>query len=287
MPMKEPFVCASASIVTTDPSRCRTWAFNVRIQQDVNVVSASATIQSIQRDGQLIPVLVRRLHGNPDFDIEVICGARRPFVARHLDISLQVSIRELTDRQATVAVQTDSSLRKRRSAYERWLATLLKQGISITGRDGPVARSYPTQLTKMLKYLELPTVVIGALLSIHDIVESWAVELHKACLDERQGLLTARARALEKRPPRPPAELVYETLLAPTSHDAHREKRAASRVVRCAAGRPLLRFERQRKEVALRIPIALVNPRIEEAVTEPVVAVLTRGIPDGHTASAA
>jgi len=276
--------------VTVDPFRCRIWALNGRIDDYVTEVSCRAEIESVARDGQLVPVIGRQLEGDPDFDIEVICGMRRLFIARHLKTPLRIQVRELTDRQAAVVVEAENSLRKQTSPYERglWLAKLLKQNLYRSQDE--MARELgitPTQVTRLLKFAELPTIVIGAFSGPHDILESWAVELHKAWSDERRRVLTERARALEKQVPRPPAVSVYEMLLAPRGPATRSARRGAGRVVKSPTGEPLLRFERQRKEVVLRIPNALVDASTEKAITQAVVAVLTRRTHDERAATAA
>jgi ParB family transcriptional regulator, chromosome partitioning protein len=288
--VSERLIRDSGSFVTADPFRCRIWALNDRIKDDVTEASCRAEIESMARDGQLVPVIGRALEGNPDFDIEVVCGTRRLFIARHLKIPLRVEIRELTDRQAAVAVETENSLRKQTSPYERglWLAKLLKQNLYRSQDE--MARELgitPTQVTRLLKFAELPAIVIGAFSSPHDILESWAVELHKACGDERRQLVTERARALEKRVPRPPAVSVYEMLLASRGQAARSRKRGAGHVVKSPTGEPLLRVEHQRKEVVLRIPNALVDVGMEKAVTQAVVAILARRRPEERLPTAA
>ncbi|MGH8200520.1 MAG: ParB/RepB/Spo0J family partition protein [Steroidobacteraceae bacterium] len=277
--MKTHLSLDSGSFVTVDPFRCRVWSLNDRIEDYVTEASCQAEIESVARDGQLIPVIGRLIQGDPHFDVEVICGMRRLFIARHLKISLRVEIRDLTDRQGVVAVEAENSLRKQTSPYERglWLARLLKQNLYQSQDE--MARELsitPTQVSRLLKFAELPAIVIGAFASPHDLLESWAVELHKALADERRRLVTERARALEKRVPRPPAVAVYQLLLASRRPVGRNSTQRASRVVRSATGKPLLRFERQRKEVVLRIPNALVDTNIERAVTQAVIEVLQR-----------
>lgn len=279
----------SGSFVTADPFRCRAWDLNDRIEEHVTEESCRAEIESIQRDGQLVPVIGRVLEGDPDFDIEVICGTRRLFIARHLKIPLRVEVRELTDREAAVAVETENTLRKQTSPYERgmWLARLLRQDLYRSQDE--MARELsltPTQVTRLLKFAELPAMIIGAFASPHDILESWAVELHKAWGDERRKLLTERARALGNQTPRPPAVSVYERLLASRGTAVRRGRRGTGRVVKSPSGEPLLRLERQRKDVVLRIPNSLIDAGTEKAVTQAVVAVLTGATADGHASAA-
>lgn len=267
------------SIVAIDPFRCRVWALNGRVEEHVTEESCRAEIDSVQRDGQLVPVIGRTLEDSPDFDIEVVCGARRLFVARHLRIPIRVEVRDLTDREAAVAVDAENSLRKQTSPYERgmWLASLLRQKV-YASRDEMARELHitPTQVTRLLKFANLPAPIIGAFASPHDILESWAVELHKACNDERRDLLNGRARLLGTRAPRAPAVSVYETLLAARKPVGRSRSGRSSRLVKSPAGKPLFRFEHQRAEVVLRIPNALVSPTVEEEVTQAVMAVLTR-----------
>jgi ParB family chromosome partitioning protein len=280
--MNELLARDSGSFVLVDPFRCRIWKLNDRIEDYVTETSCRAEIESMAREGQLVPVIGRAIEGDPDFDIEVVCGMRRLFVARHLKLPIRVELRQLTDRQAAVAVGTENSERKQTSPYERglWLAKLLK--LNLYRSQDEMARDLgitPTQVSRLLKFAELPRIVIGAFASPHEILESWAVELHKAWGDDRRKLLTDRTGILEKRMPKPPAVSVYETLMASRGHVRRSRRRGTSRIVKSPSGEPLLRFERQRKEVVLRIPNALVDASTETAVTQALVAVLTRTTP--------
>jgi ParB/RepB/Spo0J family partition protein len=278
-PMKERFRPDTGSWMVADPFRCRVWNLSDRIEDYVTADSCRAEIASFERNGQLVPVVGRLLQGDPDFDIEIVCGTRRLFVARHLGIPIRVEVRELTDRQAAVAIEAENSLRKQTSPYERglWLAKLLRNGI-YRSRD-EMARDLgitPTQVSRLLKFAELPAIIIGAFPSPHDILESWGVELHKAWRDERRRLLTERCRSLGTTTPRPAAATVYQTLVAARRLGRRPRTPATRRVVKSPDGLTLLRFERQLTEIVLRIPNALVNPTIEAELTEMVAAVLTR-----------
>ena len=266
-------------LVNADPFRCRPWALSERIEDDVTEVSCRAELDSVARNGQLVPVVGRALAGEPDFDIEIICGTRRLFIARQLKVPLRVELRELTDRQAAAAVEAENTLRKQASAYERglWLAKLLRR--NLFGSREEMARGLgitPTQVTRLLKFAELPAAILGAFASPHDILESWAVELHKAWSDDRRRVLVERARTLQRRMPRPPAVSVYELLLADRGPAGRIGRRSTSRVIKGPNGEPLLRFERQRRDVVLRIPNARVDARLEQVLTQAVIAVLTR-----------
>lgn len=278
--MKKALQSDLGSFVTADPFRCRIWEFNDRIEEYVTEDSCRAEIASVARDGQLVPVVGRLLKDDPEFDIEIIYGARRLFVARHLKVSIRVEIRDLSNRQAAVAIETENCLRKQTSPYERgmWLAKLLRQGI-YQSRDEMAKdlRISPTQVTRLLKFAQLPALVIAAFPSPHDILESWAVELHKAWTDEhRRRLLTDRCRSLGATSPPPPAASAYETLVACPSSGGRSRPRSKRRIVKTPDGATVFRFERQRKDVVIRIPNALVDAIIEKELTQVIAAVLSR-----------
>jgi ParB family chromosome partitioning protein len=268
----------ACNIVLADPFRCRGWPLYVRAKEGIIETSCQAEIESIRRDGQLVPAIGRQIPDDPDFDIEVVCGIRRLFIARLLKTPFRVEIRQLSDRQAAATVEGESALRKQPSPYERglWLAKLLKQNLYRSreemSRDLGVTL---THVTRLLAFAELPEPVVCAFASPNDILESWAVELQKAAVDERRNLLIERARTIKKREPRPPAIIVYEILMS--TRAAGRVSRGViSRVVKSPTGIPLLRFERQRSETVLRIPNCLVNSGVEEAVTQAVATLLTQ-----------
>lgn len=277
--MRRPVPSDAGSLITVNPFRCRVWDLNNRIEEHVTEDSCRAEIASVQRDGQLVPAVGRRLKGNPDFDIEIVCGSRRLFIAQHLGIALRVELKDMTDRQAAVAVEAENSLRKETSPYERgmWLARLLRQGLFRS--QGEMARELqitPTQVTRLLKFAELPAIVIGAFQTPHVILESWAVELHKAWNDDRRRLITERCRSLAAASPRPAAAIVFERLVASPAHGGQLRSQTTHRIVKGPDGGLLLRIERQRKEIVLRIPNMLVDPVIERELTRVVAEVLAQ-----------
>ena len=80
-------------VVSVNPFRCRVWSEHERMAEQITEGTCSEEIRSFQRHGQQIPALGRPLRGDPQHDIEVICGARRLFVATHLNRELRIEIR--------------------------------------------------------------------------------------------------------------------------------------------------------------------------------------------------
>src|SRR5688500_12250742 len=111
----------------TDPFRCCMWELHDRLEVDITEESCKAEIESLRMHGQLIPVLGRRIKDDPDYDIELIYGARRLFAARNLNKQLAVELREISDREAILAMDVENRQRcevspfERGRSYVRWL----------------------------------------------------------------------------------------------------------------------------------------------------------------------
>src|SRR5690348_8381159 len=104
--------------VAVNPFRCRMWDLHDRLESYLSPANCRAEIDSFLRHGQLIPAVGRPIKGDPDFDVEVVCGARRLFVARHLNKPLLVELREMTDREVIIAIDIENRQRTDISPYE-------------------------------------------------------------------------------------------------------------------------------------------------------------------------
>jgi ParB family chromosome partitioning protein len=107
------------TVIAVDPFRCRVWPGHERFEQSINEESCRAEIDSFLRHGQQSPVLGRPLSDREMYDFEIVCGARRLFVARHLNVPINVQVRELTDQEAVIALDIENRQRKDLSPYER------------------------------------------------------------------------------------------------------------------------------------------------------------------------
>jgi ParB family chromosome partitioning protein len=110
------------TVIAVSPFRCRMWDMHDRLESHITEATCRSEIQSCAKHGQLVPVMGRKLHGDPDFDVELIYGARRLFVARHLNMPLSVELRELTDRAGLIAMDIENRVRKDISPYERGMS---------------------------------------------------------------------------------------------------------------------------------------------------------------------
>jgi ParB family chromosome partitioning protein len=250
-------------ILSVNPFRCRLWKFHDRLEEQITEDSCRDEIQSFQEHGQLVPALGRKVDNDPDHDYELIYGARRLFVARHINCPLLVEIREVSDRDAIIAMDLENRQRKDVSAYERGLsyARWLRTGLFGSQEDiAKALRISASQVSRLLKLARLPTVVVSAFGDPRDICERWAINLSEILEDDiRRTKLIRAARAMESTSPRPAAADVYRRLLDFTRRGAPRQV-TQDRMVRSPEGRLLFRVRRQRDAVALILPAELASP---------------------------
>jgi len=267
---------SSPRVVEVNPYRCRVWALHDRISDYISEESCRAEIDSVARDGQLIPALGRCLPGDPDYDVEIICGVRRLFVAQHLNRPLKVELRHMSEREAIIAMDQENRHRKDISPYERGLgyARLLRSG-HFSSQDDIVRalKISASQVSRLLKLAQLPSVLLNAFASPLEIREGWGLDLLKAWHDpKKKPLLAQRARALAEQTPRPGPNAVYSYLTA-TSGEARRARRSSRGIVVMGGhGAPLFRIKYQLNAVSLILPSAAVSEscieRIRLAVSE-------------------
>jgi ParB family chromosome partitioning protein len=262
------------SIVSANPYRCRMWTLHERFQKKITADTCAEEIESFARHGQLVPVLGRVLHGDPAHDIELVYGARRLFVARLLGKPINVELRDLSDREAIVAMDIENRLRKDISPYERGLsyAQWLRAGYFTAQDDIAQALNVSaSQVSRLLKLARLPSVVVAAFASPLEICETWGLDLSAALEDpQRKPAILRAARAIHSASPRPSARKVYRLLLAGSrrrpSAQSHDE------IVKSVNGVPLFRIRHQMKSICLILPIERAQERslerIQQAITE-------------------
>jgi len=256
------------SIELMDPFRCRMWDLHDRLESDITEETCKAEIESFLKHGQLIPVLGRPLRGDHDHDIELIFGARRLFVARHLNKQLAVELREIGDREAIVAMDIENRQRTDISPYERGLGYARWLRAKHFDSQDDIARSLnvsASQVSRLLKLARLPSVIVNAFSGTADICENWGVELIEIWEDpQRRPAIAQQARAIGAVSPRPAAQDVYRELLASAVHGRKPKKRSHDEVVVDKSGAPLFRIRHQTKSIALLLPVEKVSAQCLE-----------------------
>ena len=263
-------------VVRVNPFRCRMWSLHDRLGDYITEQSCRAEIESFARYGQLVPALGRALRNDHECDVELIYGARRLFVAQHLNVPLYVELCELSDRQALVAMDIENRHRRDISAYERgvnyarWLRTKYFNSQDEIAHALKISTS---QVSRLLKLAQLPAVIVNAFASPLDIREGWGIELSKAWQDPQLRLLVGqRARALVNQTPRPGSLEVYQKLIAPAGAGKKSRRPRRDMVVPGGDGAPLFRIRYQRATVAFLLPTTALSEnrveRIRQAVSD-------------------
>jgi ParB family chromosome partitioning protein len=266
--------------ILVNPFRCRMWEFHDRLGLHVNEDTCKCEIESFERYGQLIPVLGRPLRNNSNHDVELLYGARRLFVAQHLNKPLQINLRELSDKEAIIAMDIENRQRKNVSPYEQGLAYAEWMRAKHFDSQDDIAKALrisTSQVSRLLKVARLPAVVIDAFETPLEIRERWGLELSSALDDpRRKPTIIDRARALVGTAKKPVAAEVFRTLLSNPSPGRKPRAPSHDEVVEDELGNPLFRIREQRNTIALLLPQSAVSGPVMQDIREALKNILSR-----------
>ena len=189
-----------------DPARCRMWERHNRRYDLLNESVCGDLLESLRSQGeQEFPAIVRRVEGDPDYDFEVICGARRHWAVsylknvEHRDIRYLVEERELTDEQAFRLADVENRSRKDISDYERALDYRHAVETFYGGTAQRMAERLEVPkawLSRFLDLAKLPTDVVEAFGDVRQLRENHAREIKPLLAD---GASRPRVMAEAKR----------------------------------------------------------------------------------------
>jgi ParB family chromosome partitioning protein len=270
-------------VISVDPFRCRMWSGHERLEKSISAENCRDEIDSFMRHGQKFCVLGRPVHGDATCDYELVYGARRLFVARHLNVLLSIEVRELDDRDAIVAIDIENRQRKELSPYERGRAYRMWIREGIAESQDELARMLnvsASQVSRLIHLAELPAEICDAFADPVEICESWGRLLMELWQEpvKREALLRA-ARSLAKESLRRPAAAVFRRLVAAAgqaSTAASVRLPTRDEVVKDAAGSPLFRIKRHRTATALLLPTSAVPSRVLAEIIREVGEILQR-----------
>lgn len=246
-------------ITSVNPFRCRPWEFHDRLEQTVSESNCRAEIESFLKHGQLVPAVGRAIQGDPDYDIEIICGFRRLFVARHLNKPLLVELRQMSDAEAFIAMDIENRHRRDVSPYERGLSylTCLRQKLYRSQED--IARALkvsPSQVSRLIKLAQLPSVIISAFRSPADLCESWAQDLEEVLSEPKsRERICARAREVAAMRVRPEPRAIMRELLRAAAPGRKAKVPQHDVVVTDRGGKSLFRIRHLANTIALILPV--------------------------------
>lgn len=260
------------------PFRCRVWTQHSRPEEQLTEQACKTLRESIAKNGQHQPVLGRPVTDDPDYDVEIICGARRHAAALALGRELLVEFRILSDAEAYVAMYEENVERQDDCPYVQGqiLRRALLSGACSSQDELACTFSLShSKVSRLLMIAQLPSIVIAAFQSPDDIRESWGVELYHLCKEkDPQHAITTRARILSKRHPRLPAPQVYATLITPSGGKQPKDRLHRSIPVRGTSGAVLFREQEQTGSVTYIVPKTILSSRHRELLRQAILRIL-------------
>ena len=260
------------------PFRCRVWIQHSRPEEQLTDSACKSLRESIEKNGQHQPALGRPVSDDPDFDVEIVCGARRHAVAQALGRDLLLEIRPMTDAEAYVAMYEENLLREGDSPYVRGkiLSRALKSGTYSSQEElGRAFNLSHSAVSRLLTLTQLPAIVVAAFMSPDDLRETWGVELLRLWNDDaRRAGIADRARALGSKPPRPPARKIYETLITCPGGRSKTQRSYRDIPVRGSSRTILFHEQDQLERVIFIIPKTLLSPSRREVLKRYLVRIL-------------
>lgn len=259
------------------PFRCRVWSQHSRPEEQLTDSACKSLRESIEKNGQHQPALGRPVSDNPDFDVEIVCGARRHAVAQALARDLLVEVRPMTDAEAYVAMYEENLLREGDSPYVRgqilWRA-LRSSAYSSQEELGRGFNLSHSAVSRLLMLAQLPAIIVAAFPSPDEIREAWGISLFHALSDHKsREALISRARAIATKPQTLPPKVIYQRLI--TVSGRKQSQRPYRNIPVRGASSSLLFHEQDRIDtVVYTVPKQNLNPDRRAAVTLCLVSIL-------------
>lgn len=273
-----------SEVISVSPFSCRMWRGHGRLDEHINEETCRAEINSFLSHGQQLPVLGRALRGDKTHDFELIYGARRLFVARHLNLPLRIELRELTDREAIVAIDIENRHRKELSSYERGRAYdfWIRSGLFASQKE--LARALKisaSQVSRLIRLAQLPEVIVDAFDNPLDIRETWGRNLMNLWEDtDKKQALTSTARAIAEESLPRTADSAFKRLVASGSSASSPATAAQpeepDEVIRDHDGAPLFRVRQHRNDTAVLIPTDQISRKVLSQIKLEVAEILQR-----------
>jgi ParB family transcriptional regulator, chromosome partitioning protein len=271
------------SVVMVDPFRCRMWHLHDRLEEYISEETCKAEIESFNKHGQLIPALGRRLTRDEHYEVELICGARRLFIAKYTRKPLRVEICDLSDKEAIVAMDMENRQRQDVSPYERGLsyARWLRAGYFESQDELAQSLSVSaSQVSRLLKLARLPAVIVDAFANTVEICEGWGLSLTELLEDPvSRRCILKKAREIAAASPRPAAREVYRRLLAAAAPGLKPKLLTRDEVIKSDIGEPLFRVRQQRDSIVLILPMEKIGSKALDSIKLSVADIMQTPVP--------
>ena len=186
-----------------DPARCRMWDRHNRRYDLLTESRCQDLIDGFKSQGrQEFPAIVRRTTDDPNFEYEVICGARRHWVVSWLrennypEFQFLVEVRTLTDEQAFRLSDIENRDKEDLSDYERALDYKAALGLYYKNQKEMATRLEVSEawLSRYLDLASLPLSVVDAFGDLTAIAVKHGRDL-KPLLRDRKATALVESRA--------------------------------------------------------------------------------------------
>jgi len=209
---------------------------------------------------QEMPAIVRRLSGDPEFDFEVICGARRHWTISWLrshnypDFKFLIDIREIGDEEAFRLADIENRARDDLTDLERARDYLRALDLYYDGRQRTMAERLKVSESWLTRYLDLarlPSELTCAFANPQEISIRNAIALKGLMKpDDRKGRAFAEAaRMAEDRvngaEPMSAVDVIkaLTTAVDPPKKSGSPKRSGKPEIITGASGKPVLRIE--------------------------------------------
>lgn len=244
-----------------DPERCRMWARHNRRYDLLNEVNCADLLEGLRsQNEQEFPAIVRRVRDDPNFDFEVICGARRHWSVsylrrvEHRPIKFLIEDRELDEEAAFRLADVENRARQDICDYERAIDYRNAVEEYYGGVAARMARRMEVGevwLSRFLELAKLPTAIVDAFGDIRQLRENHArlikpllndAAVRPRVMAEVKTIAAEQARRLEAGEAALDAGKVLEAIKAAAAgKGASSPRRQAVRTISSSAGTPLFR----------------------------------------------
>jgi len=199
-----------------------------------------------------------------------------------LNVPLKVELRDITDREAVVAMDIENRQRQDISPYERGVsyARWLRQGVFQSQDElAGALRVSAAHVSRLLKIARLPPIILSAFQDVRQLCEAWAMEIAVALEDpvKRDSILRV-ARELTRTMPPPSAREVSRRLLAAPAKGRKPIAKRTDQVIFDEEGRPLFRVRHERTTIALLLPPDRISATTLKEVCSTLKTVLQRDL---------
>lgn len=159
------------------PERCRLWVGHNRLYELLNEDRCRDLIEGIKaQNGQEFPAIVRAVKDDPNFEYEIICGARRHWAItwlrkHHYDFKYLIEVRDLSDEEAFRLSDIENRDREDISDYERAMDYKRALELYYSSQQDMADRIEVTKdwLSRFLQLADLPPEVVAAYRDVRDI----------------------------------------------------------------------------------------------------------------------